>query len=141
MFHGNRFAPLRAQGARVQRPLWASTSAKNPAYSDVYYVEGLIGPETVNTVPDGTLKAFRDHGQVRMSLEEDLRGEAALLAGFEETGIKLDDVTQQVLEEGLTLFSRSFEKLLKTIKSRRDDIVSGLGASQSATSEDSSEAA
>jgi transaldolase len=135
MFHGNRFAPLRAQGARVQRPLWASTSAKNPAYSDVYYVEALIGPETINTLPYATLKAFRDHGQVRMSLEEDLRGEAALLAGLEETGIKLDDVTQQVLDEGLTLFSRSFEKLLKKIKSRRDDIVSGLKKSQSATSD------
>ena len=136
VFHGNRFVTLGTQGARVQRPLWASTSTKNPAYSDVYYVEALIGPETVNTVPRATLKAFRDHGRVRVSLEENVAEEIALLARLEEVGIKLDEVTQQVLDEGVSLFTQSFEKLMKTIKSRRDEIVSRLRATQSATAPD-----
>jgi transaldolase len=136
VFHGERFATLRTQGARVQRPLWASTSAKNPAYSDVYYVEALIGPETVNTLPPATLKAFRDHGRVRISLEENLKEEGAVLARLEEVGISLDEVTQQVLDEGVSLFAKSFEKLTKAIQSRRDEIVSGLRASQSATAPD-----
>ena len=136
VFHGERFATLRTQGARVQRPLWASTSAKNPAYSDVYYVEALIGPETVNTLPPATLKAFRDHGRARLSIEENLEEEGAVLARLEEVGISLDEVTQQVLDEGVSLFSRSFEKLMKAIQSRRDEIVSGLKGSQSATAPD-----
>ena len=132
VFHGERFATLKTLGARVQRPLWASTSAKNPAYSDVYYVEALIGPETVNTLPPATLKAFRDYGRVRLSIEENLEEEGAVLARLEEVGISLDEVTQQVLDEGVSLFSRSFEKLMKAIQSRRDEIVSGLKGSQSA---------
>jgi transaldolase len=136
VFYGERFATLRTQGARVQRPLWASTSAKNPAYSDVYYVEALIGPETVNTLPPATLKAFRDHGRVRISLEENLKEEGAVLARLEGVGISLDEVTGQVLDEGVSLFAKSFEKLMKAIQSRRDQIVSGLSASQSATAPD-----
>ena len=136
VFHGERFAAFRTQGARVQRPLWASTSAKNPAYSDVYYIEALIGPETVNTVPRATLKAFRDHGRVRVSLEENVAEEIAVLAELEEAGITLDDITQQVLDEGLSSFARSFEKLMKAIQSRRDEIVSSLKGSQSATALD-----
>lgn len=123
VFRGERFATLRTQGARVQRPLWASTSAKNPAYSDIYYVEALIGPETVNTLPPATLKAFRDHGRVRLSIEENLKEEGAVLARLEEVGISLDEVTQQVLDEGVRLFSQSFEKLMAAIQSRRDEIV------------------
>jgi transaldolase len=133
VFHGGRFASLRTQGARIQRPLWASTSTKNPDYSDVYYVEALIGPETVNTLPPATLKAFRDHGRVRLSLEENLEEEGAVLARLGDVGISLDEVSQQVLDEGVSLFSKSFEKLMKAIQSRRDEIVSGLKASQSAT--------
>jgi transaldolase / glucose-6-phosphate isomerase len=136
VFYGERFATLKAQGARVQRPLWASTSAKNPAYSDVYYVEALIGPETVNTLPPATLKAFRDHGRVRISLEENLEEEGAVLARLEEIGISLDEVTGQVLDEGVSLFAKSFEKLTKAIQSRRDEIVSGLRTSQSAIAPD-----
>jgi transaldolase len=136
VFHGERFATLRTQGARVQRPLWASTSTKNPAYSDVYYVEALIGPETVNTLPPSTLKAFRDHGRVRLSLEENLEEEGAVLAQLEEAGISLDEVSQQVLDEGVKLFAKSFEKLMKAIQLRRDEIVSDLKASQSATAPD-----
>ena len=135
-FHGERFATLRTQGARVQRPLWASTSTKNPAYSDVYYVEALIGPETVNTLPPATLKAFRDHGRVRLSLEENLEEEGAVLARLEEAGISLDEVTQQVLDEGVSLFAKSFEKLMKAIQLRRDEIVNGLKATQTAATPD-----
>jgi transaldolase len=123
IFHGERFATLKTQGARVQRPLWASTSAKNPAYSDVYYVEALIGPETVNTLPPATLGAFRDHGRVRLSIEENLKEAGAVLAQLEEVEISLDEVAQQVLDEGVSLFSRSFEKLMKAIQLRRDEIL------------------
>jgi transaldolase / glucose-6-phosphate isomerase len=133
VFHGERFATLITQGARVQRPLWASTSTKNPAYSDVYYVEALIGPETVNTLPPATLKAFRDHGRMRLSLEENLEEEGAMLARLKEAGMNLDEITQQVLDEGVTLFSRSFKKLMRSIQLQRDEIVSDLKASQSST--------
>ena len=133
VFHGERFTALKAQGARAQRPLWASTSTKNPDYSDVYYVEALIGPETVNTLPPDTLKAFRDHGNVRIAIEDNLDEERRLLAQLEEVGISLDEVTQQVLEEGVTKFSEPFEKLLATIKARRDEILSREQASGMAT--------
>jgi transaldolase len=136
VFHSEQFATLRRQGARVQRPLWASTSTKNPAYSDVYYVEALIGPETVNTVPIATLEAFRDHGRVRVSIEEDMEEAAAVLDGLQRVGINLDEVTRQILDEGVSLFARSFEKLLRTIQSQRDEIVSRLRGSQSATAPD-----
>ena len=136
VFHSNRFAVLGTQGARVQRPLWASTSAKNPAYPDVYYVEALIGPETVNTVPPGTLKAFRDHGRVSISLEENLQEEVLVLARLEEAGIVLDHVTQQALDEGVSLFSRSFEKLMSAIQSRLNETGTGLTASQSTAATD-----
>jgi transaldolase len=132
-FQAKRFATLGTQGARVQRPLWASTSAKNPAYPDVYYVEALIGPETVNTLPPATLKAFRDHGRVRLSLEENLEEEGAVLTRLEDVGISLNEVTQQLLDEGVKSFSHSYEKLIKAIQLRRDEIASSLRASQSVT--------
>jgi transaldolase len=136
VFHGKRFAALGTQGARVQRPLWASTSTKNPSYSDVYYVEALIGPETINTLPPATLRAFRVHGRVRPSLEENLDREGAVLARLEEAGISLDEVAQQVLDEGVRSFSESFEKLMKTVQSRSDEIVSRRRPSQSAIAPD-----
>ena len=136
VFHGKRFAALGTQGARVQRPLWASTSTKNASYSDVYYVEALIGPETINTLPPATLRAFRDHGLVRPSLEENLDQERTVLAWLEEVGISLDEVTEQVLDEGVRSFSQSFEKLIKAIQSRSDEIVSHRKASQSAIAPD-----
>jgi transaldolase len=132
-FQSKRFATLGTQGARVQRPLWASTSAKNPAYSDVYYVEALIGPETVNTLPPATLKAFRDNGRVRLSLEEKLEEEGVVLTRLEEVGISLDEVTQQLLDEGVRSFSHSYEKLLKAIPLRRDEVASGLYTAKSVT--------
>ena len=130
IFHGERFAPLKAAGAQVQRPLWASTSVKNPAYGDVYYVEALIGPETVNTLPPATYTAFKDHGRVRITIEDNLEEETKILRLLEEVEIKLADVTSKVLEDGVRLFVEPFEKLLAAIEKRRDEILSQQGASQ-----------
>lgn len=118
VFTSARFFALKAKGARVQRPLWASTSTKNPAYRDVIYVEELIGPDTVNTMPPQTLTAFLDHGRVRPSLEEDLPGARQVLADLESLGISVDNVTRQLEEEGVASFSASFTSLLETIASR-----------------------
>jgi transaldolase len=123
VFHGERFAALKQKGAQMQRPLWASTSTKNPVYPDVYYVEALIGPETVDTLPPATIIAFRDHGRARVTIEDNLDDERAILARLEEVGISLDQVTAQVLADGVRLFVEPFEKLLKTIESRAADIV------------------
>ena len=123
IFHGNRFAAMKQKGAQLQRPLWASTSTKNPVYPDVYYVEGLIGPETIDTLPPTTLKAFGDHGRPRVSIEDNIEQEKAILARLEEVGISLDQVTEHVLTEGVRLFVEPFEKLLKTIESRAADIA------------------
>jgi transaldolase len=127
-FHSDKFAALKAKGAMVQRPLWASTSTKNPAYSDVYYVEALMGNETVNTIPAATYKAFKDHGKPRISIEDNLDAERAVLTQLEEVGISLDGVTQQVLDEGVALFIQPFEKLLGSIETKRDELAKGQGA-------------
>lgn len=128
VFHGERFASLKEKGAMVQRPLWASTSTKNPAYPDIYYVEALMGNETIDTIPPATFKAFRDHGKPRLSIEDNLEGERAVLAQLEAAGISLDEVTQQVLDEGVALFIQPFEKLLAATQARRDEIVKSLSA-------------
>ncbi len=132
VFHGEPFAALRARGAQVQRPLWASTSTKNPAYRDVYYVETLIGPETVNTLPPQTLVAFRDHGDARVTIEDSLDEERARLERLEQVGISLDEVTGQVLADGVRLFIEPFEKLIQAIQSQRDQIISSSQANESA---------
>jgi transaldolase len=133
VFHGARFASLKEKGAQVQRPLWASTSTKNPVYPDVYYVEALIGPETVDTLPPATIVAFRDHGRARVTIEDNLDEERALLARLEEVGISLDQVTSHVLSDGVRLFVEPFEKLLKTIESRAADIVTRARPTSAAT--------
>lgn len=119
VFAAERFQQLKRLGARVQRPLWASTGTKNPKYSDVMYVDGLIGPQTVNTVPPQTLAAFLDHGNVHLSLEEDLDGSRAALAGLEALGIHMADVTWQLEAEGVKTFADSFTALLNVIEERR----------------------
>ena len=113
-----RFQKLQAKGAQLQRPLWASTSTKNPAYRDVYYVEELIGPHTVDTVPPQTLTAILDHCQVRPSLEEDVDGARQVIADLEGLGISMRQVTQQLEEEGVQSFSDSFNTLLNAITDR-----------------------
>ena len=115
---GERWQKLKSGGARVQRPLWASTSTKNPAYRDVIYVEELIGPDTVNTIPPQTLAAFLDHGQVRPSLEEDLEGARQALAELEKMGISMNAVTDQLEIEGVKAFSDAFSVLLKAVEAR-----------------------
>ena len=133
IFHGERFAALKQNGARVQRPLWASTSTKNPVYPDVYYVEALMGPETVDTLPPATIVAFRDHGRPRVTIEDNIDEERAVLARLEEVGISLDQVTAHVLADGVRLFVEPFEKLLKTIESRAAEIRNRPRSSGAAT--------
>lgn len=113
--HSPRWAALAAKGARVQRPLWASTSTKNPAYRDVMYVEQLIGPYTVNTMPPATLEAFRDHGVVERTVDHDVEGAARALASLEAAGISLAAVTDKLLVDGLASFQKSFDSLLAEI--------------------------
>lgn len=119
IFTSERFQMLKAKGARVQRPLWASTSTKNPQYRDVIYVEELIGPDTVNTVPPQTLTAFLDHGRVRLSLEENLPKVRQHMEELEKLGISMRQVTDQLEVEGVQAFSDAFTVLLKTVEERR----------------------
>ncbi|MHB8355027.1 MAG: transaldolase [Burkholderiales bacterium] len=112
---GARWRPLAKKGAQSQRLLWASTGTKNPAYSDVLYVESLIGPDTVNTVPPATLQAFAEHGVARATLEEDLEQALNVEASLHDLGISLDEVTRQLLTEGVTLFADAYTKLLNAI--------------------------
>ena len=111
-FGGERWTRLAALGARLQRPLWASTSTKNPAYRDVIYVEELVGADTVNTMPPATLEAFRDHGVVRRSVDVDVEGELRTLAALEAAGISLQEVTDKLLADGLASFQKSFDTLI-----------------------------
>jgi len=115
LFSGARWRALAKQGAQTQRVLWASTSTKNPGYRDVIYVEELIGRDTVNTIPPATFDAFRDHGRVRLSLTEDLEGAYDTMETLARVGISMAEVTDRLLEDGLTLFSEAFEKLLNAV--------------------------
>jgi transaldolase / glucose-6-phosphate isomerase len=112
IFAGPRWEALARQGAHTQRVLWASTSTKDPKYRDVMYVEELIGPDTVNTMPPATLEAFRDHGRVRPSLEENLDEARDIMEVLEQVGISMREVTDKLLVEGVRLFAEPFDKLL-----------------------------
>ena len=116
---GDRWATLAAAGARVQRPLWASTSAKNPAYSDVMYVEPLIGPDTVNTMPEATIDAFRDHGRVEATIEQGRDDAHEVLRRIAALGIDIDQVTTDLDNEGIDKFVQPFDELLATLESKR----------------------
>ncbi len=122
-FNAQRFHSLQEKGAHVQRPLWASTSTKNPAYSDVMYVEELIGPDTVNTMPPQTVIAFLDHGKVCQTLEQHLDAAHQALADLESLGISIDLVTSQLEEEGVKSFSDAFVVLLDVIDKRRKAVL------------------
>ena len=121
IFAGDRFAKLAAQGARAQRLLWASTGTKNPDYSDVKYVEALIGPDTVNTVPLETLDAYRDHGEPKARLEQDVAEAYWVVRRLAELGISIGKVTQQLEDEGVENFNRPFDKLMETLAQRCRD--------------------
>lgn len=120
VFGSDRFKQLEAKGAKPQRLLWASTSSKNPAFSDVKYVEALIGPKTVNTVPMETLEAFRDHGKAEDRLESGMEAVDQLLAKLAEAGIDLEAVSQQLEEEGIEKFNKPYEKLLDAIDKQKE---------------------
>jgi transaldolase/glucose-6-phosphate isomerase len=126
IFYGERFARLREAGASVQRPLWASTGTKNPAYPDTMYVDSLIGPDTVNTVPKATLMAFKDHGKVAPTLEQDIDQAQETLDKLAEVGIELDRITRQLQEDGVEAFSESFRKLIERIEGKRKLLMSGF---------------
>lgn len=115
IFGSDRFKALAARGARAQRLLWASTGTKNAEYSDVKYIEALIGPDTVNTAPMETIKAYRDHGDPRARIEQNVGDAARLLKGLPELGISIDEVTRQLEEEGVAKFDQSFDKLMATL--------------------------
>ena len=116
----DRWQALAAKGARVQRPLWASTGTKDPAYSDVLYVDNLIGPECVNTMPDPTIEAFNDHGVVSRTVDAGLDESRDVLAQLAAAGVSLDDVTHQLELDGVKSFSASFDSLLGTIQEKLD---------------------
>jgi transaldolase/glucose-6-phosphate isomerase len=119
IFGTPRWKALAAQGARTQRVLWASTGTKNKAYSDVLYIEELVGPDTVNTAPPQTIDAFRDHGKARASLEPGLETARAQMAELERAGVSMKQVTDQLLAEGLKLFSDAFVKLLAAVEASK----------------------
>ncbi len=123
VFSGPRWERLAAAGARVQRPLWASTSTKNPAYPDLIYVDTLIGPHTVNTMPPQTLKAFADHGTPARTVDQDLDGARAVLAALADVGIDLAAVTEELEADGVNKFAESFVQLLNTIQQRRLELA------------------
>lgn len=118
IFDSDRFRKLADKGAATQRLLWASTSTKNPEYSDVKYIESLIGRDTVNTAPLETLNAYRDHGEPKVRLEQDLKEAHRVLKGLQELGINIDRVTQQLEDEGVDKFNKPFDKLMETLAQR-----------------------
>jgi transaldolase len=124
LFSGARWEALEAKGARAQRCLWASTSTKNPAYRDVLYVEELIGPETVNTMPEETIEAFQDHGEVALTLEQDLDEAHDVFKRLAEAGVDYDDVVVTLEREGVDKFADSFRELLDGVKAKRGELVS-----------------
>ncbi len=122
IFSGARWQALAARGARVQRPLWASTSTKDPSYSDTIYVDELIGPHTVNTMPPATLAAFRDHGHPARTIDTDVTGARATMVGLEQHGVNMAAVTQELLDAGVRAFSDAFDRLLSGLEGK----VAGL---------------
>ncbi len=123
IFGGDEFANLRAAGARVQRCLWASTSTKNPDYRDVLYVEELIGPETVNTMPLDTIQAFQDHGRLERTLDADPETARETLRRIGAQGISMQRVTDELIEEGVAAFAKSFDELIEAIESQRQALA------------------
>ena len=123
VFAGERWEKLKAAGAKVQRPLWASTSVKNPDYRDVLYVEELIGPETVNTMPPETIEAFQDHGEVAATIEQDVDGARKVFDDVRAAGVDLDDLFLTLETEGVEKFAKSFADLFEDVKAKRDELA------------------
>jgi transaldolase len=123
IFSSERWKKLATETARVQRPLWASTSSKNPAYPDTLYVDNLIGPDTVNTLPPATLDDFLDHGKVATTVETDVDGARMRMAEVAELGIDLDAITNKVLDDGVKSFAKSFDALLGSITEKQEKLL------------------
>jgi transaldolase len=121
-FSGPRWDALAARGARVQRPLWASTSTKNPAYPDTMYVDALIGPNTVNTLPDATIKAFDDHGTLSRTVDADVDEAESTWRQLGDTGVDLADVSATLEREGVTSFQKSFDELLDALQAKAAEL-------------------
>jgi len=124
-FSGPRWEALAKQGARVQRPLWASTSTKNPAYRDVMYVEELIGPDTVDTMPPATIDAFKDHGVVARTVDKKVAVAEGLLKEIEAVGISVREVTEKLLVDGIASFQKSFDELIAGLESKIGSLTPG----------------
>ena len=129
-FGSERFLALKAKGAKVQRPLWASTGTKNPEYSDVLYVDMLMGPDTVNTMPDLTLDAFLDHGKAAPEVTEGVADAKEALEGVAKAGVSLEAITAQLLADGVKAFADSFDLLFENIEQKRSELVLSQQASR-----------
>ena len=124
-FSGERWDALAAQGARVQRPLWASTSTKNPAFPDTMYVDQLIGPNTVNTLPDSTIEAFADHGTLARTIDADVTTAEVVWASLAAVGVDMDDVAEQLEREGVSSFEKSFTELIDVLDAKSAELRGG----------------
>ncbi len=127
-FSGPRWTKLQTEGAKLQRPLWASTGTKNPAYSDILYIEELIGPDTVNTMPPDTIDAFRDHGVVRCTIDENYDEAERVLRDLDAAGVSIDEITDALQEEGVKSFSKSFLAISETTMRKADEISKKVSA-------------
>jgi transaldolase len=123
LFSGPRWDALKAQGARSQRPLWGSTGTKNPAYSDLLYVDSLIGPHTVNTVPPKTWTAVLDHSNPRLTIEEDINGAKATLDALRKAGIDITQVTDKLERDGVAAFKKSFDDLSRSLEEKKAEFA------------------
>ena len=123
-FSGSRWEALAARGARLQRPLWASTSTKNPAYPDTLYVDNLIGPDTVNTLPEATIEAFSDHGTLARTVDADVEEAEHVWKALSVVGVDLDDVARQLEEEGVASFTKSFDELISSLSAKAAELKS-----------------
>src|SRR6185295_17441853 len=117
-----RWEALAAKGAALQRPLWASTSTKNPAYPDTLYVDELIGPDTVNTLPEATIEAFADHGHLARRVDADLDQAQAAWSGLADVGVDVEDVADTLEREGVASFEKSFDELLGTLEAKATEL-------------------
>jgi transaldolase len=122
-FTGPRWEALAARGARVQRPLWASTSTKNPEFPDTLYVDPLIGPDTVNTMPEATLEAFEDHGTVARTIDADFQAASDTLDAIRAVGVDLDEVGRVLEEQGVASFAKSFDELMSSLSAKAEDLT------------------
>ena len=123
IFSGAQFQALKQKGAKVQRLLWASTGTKNPQYPDTYYMDALIGPDTVNTIPAATFNAFRDHGTVKETLTEGVDEAKATMQSLADCGVSMADVTEALLKDGARMFGESFDQLMAVISRKRSDFL------------------